>query len=87
MSNTQAVRDSSWYGGTPLWVLAEQHLLLSASFYWVGSEAAMKGIYPSYYYSYNEKINIDEFKKINFGRYELINEFTAEKSRCHAIRK
>jgi hypothetical protein len=27
---------------------------------------------------YNEKINIDEFKKINFSRYELINEFTAE---------
>ena len=27
---------------------------------------------------YNEKINIDEFKKINPGRYELINEFTAE---------
>ena len=25
---------------------------------------------------YNDKVNIDEFKKINFGRYELIKEYT-----------
>lgn len=49
-----------WYGGTPLWVLAEQQQMLSASFYWVGSEADIKGIYPTYYYKYNEKIPIHE---------------------------
>src|ERR1700748_214178 len=49
-----------WYGGTPLWVLAEQNKMLSASFYWVGSEAPIKGIYPTYYYKYNEKIPISE---------------------------
>ncbi|MGZ3776655.1 MAG: alkaline phosphatase family protein [Mucilaginibacter sp.] len=47
-----------WYGGTPLWVLAEQHKMLSASFYWVGSEAPIQGIYPTYYYKYNDKIAI-----------------------------
>lgn len=47
-----------WYGGTPLWVLAEQQQMLSASFYWVGSEAAIKNVRPTYYYHYNEKINI-----------------------------
>jgi predicted AlkP superfamily pyrophosphatase or phosphodiesterase len=52
--------DSVWYGGTPLWVLAEQQQLLSASFYWVGSEAPIKGIYPTYYYKYNEKIAIND---------------------------
>jgi predicted AlkP superfamily pyrophosphatase or phosphodiesterase len=52
--------DSVWYGGTPLWVLAEQQHLLSASFYWVGSEAQIKGIYPTYYYKYNEKIAINQ---------------------------
>lgn len=51
-------RQGEWYGGTPLWVLAEQQHVLSASFYWVGSEASIKGIRPSYYYNYNEKINI-----------------------------
>ena len=49
-----------WYGGTPLWVLAEQHQMVSASFYWVGSEADIKGIYPAYYYKYNDKIPVHE---------------------------
>jgi len=49
-----------WYGGTPLWVLAEQQQMISASFYWVGSEADIKGIYPTYYYKYNDKIPVHE---------------------------
>lgn len=60
IGNKNAVLDSSWYGGVPLWVLAEQNHLLSASFYWVGSEAAIDGVRPTYYYSYNEKIGVDE---------------------------
>jgi len=59
MSNKKAVADSSWYAGTPLWVLAEQQQMLSASFYWVASESAIKGTRPTYYYIYNEKISID----------------------------
>ncbi len=58
MSNVGNVRDSSWYSGTPLWVLAEQQQMLTASFYWVSSEAAIQGIRPTYYYNYNEKITI-----------------------------
>ncbi|MEI9911550.1 MAG: alkaline phosphatase family protein [Bacteroidota bacterium] len=53
------MRDGSWYGGTPLWVLAEQQQMLAASFYWVGTEAAIKGIHPTYYYYYNEDIPVD----------------------------
>jgi predicted AlkP superfamily pyrophosphatase or phosphodiesterase len=56
MSDKAKVRDSSWYGGTPLWVLAEQQHMLAASLFWVGSEAAIKGIRPTYYYNYNEEI-------------------------------
>ena len=53
--------DSLWYnGGTPIWVLAEQQKMLSASFYWVGSEAPVQGIYPTYRYSYNETIPIHD---------------------------
>src|SRR5688572_6226129 len=59
MKKPEAFGDGSWYGGTPLWVLAEQQQMLSASFYWVGTEADIKGIYPTYYYSYNEIIPID----------------------------
>jgi predicted AlkP superfamily pyrophosphatase or phosphodiesterase len=58
MGNKAKVADGSWYYGSPLWVLAEQQHLLSASFYWVASEAAIQNITPTYYYVYNEKIAI-----------------------------
>src|SRR5882724_7574011 len=58
MGDKKAVADSSWYGGTPLWVLAEQQHMLSASFYWVASESAIQGVHPTYYYIYNEKIDM-----------------------------
>jgi predicted AlkP superfamily pyrophosphatase or phosphodiesterase len=58
---SKTANDALWYnGGTPLWVLAEQQKMLSASFYWVGSEAPVKGIRPTYYYRYNEKIDIQQ---------------------------
>jgi predicted AlkP superfamily pyrophosphatase or phosphodiesterase len=56
MSNKAKVGDGSWYGGTPLWVLAEQQHMLAASFYWVASEAKIKEINQTYYYLYNDKI-------------------------------
>jgi len=59
MHDENIVKDSSWYGGTPLWVLAEEQNMLSASFYWVASEAAIHGKKPTYYYNYNSKIDID----------------------------
>lgn len=60
MSNKKQVADSSWYGGKPLWVLAEEQGMLAASFYWVASESAIRGIRPTYYYNYNDKISIDK---------------------------
>ncbi len=58
MSNKKMVADGKWYGGTPLWVLAEQQKMLSASFFWVASEADIQGIKPTYHYIYNEKTSI-----------------------------
>lgn len=54
------VKDPRWYGGVPLWLLAEQQKMLTASFYWVGTEAPIGGLPSSYYYYYNEKIGIDD---------------------------
>ncbi|WP_211309818.1 ectonucleotide pyrophosphatase/phosphodiesterase [Mucilaginibacter yixingensis] len=50
--------ETQWYGGTPLWTLAEQQHMLSACFYWVGGEAREKGFGPTYFYHYNEAINM-----------------------------
>ncbi len=58
MGNPKMVQDGKWYGGTPLWVLAEKQKMLSASFYWVGSEADIQNTRPTYYYVYNEKIDM-----------------------------
>ncbi|MXV49578.1 alkaline phosphatase family protein [Pedobacter sp. HMF7647] len=60
MGDKDVVKDGSWYKGTPLWVLAEEQKMLSASLFWVGSEAAIKGILPTYYYSFNENMGIDQ---------------------------
>ncbi len=59
-SNKAATQDGTWYGGTPLWVLAEQQHMLAANFYWVGSDAAIKGVYSTYYYKHNEKIPVND---------------------------
>ena len=50
------VTDGSWYGGTPLWVLAEKNDMVAASYFWVGSEADIQGIRPSYDYTYDQKV-------------------------------
>lgn len=59
-ANKKSVADGKWYGGTPLWNLAEQQQMLSASFYWVAAESNIQGIIQSYYYHYNDKIGIDD---------------------------
>jgi len=47
--NPDTVRDGSWYGGVPLWSLAEKQGMRSACFFWPGSEAEIDGERPSYY--------------------------------------
>jgi len=49
----KSVGDGTWYGGTPLWVLAEQQGMRSASFFWVASEADIQGVRPSYYLKFD----------------------------------
>lgn len=53
----ELVTDGTWYGGTPLWVLAEQNGIKAASYFFVGSEAAIQGVRPSYYYDYDGRVN------------------------------
>ena len=57
ISRRDLVIDGSWYGGTPLWVLAEKNGIKAASYFFVGSEADVQGIRPSYYYDYDGKVN------------------------------
>jgi predicted AlkP superfamily pyrophosphatase or phosphodiesterase len=51
-----ATTDGSWWGGTPLWVLAEQQGMRAASFFWPGSDAEIQHTRPTYFYKYDGKI-------------------------------
>jgi predicted AlkP superfamily pyrophosphatase or phosphodiesterase len=57
INKRELVTDGTWYGGTPLWVLAEQNGMKAASYFFVGSEADVQGVRPSYYYDYDGRIN------------------------------
>ncbi|MEZ4852322.1 MAG: ectonucleotide pyrophosphatase/phosphodiesterase [Bacteroidia bacterium] len=56
ISNRERVEDGRFYGGTPLWTLAEQQGMKSACYFWVGSEAPINEIRPSYYYIYDGSV-------------------------------
>ncbi len=56
LGNPSVVTDGRWYGGIPLWSLAEQQGMLSASFFWVGSEAKIHGQHPAYYFRYDGSV-------------------------------
>jgi predicted AlkP superfamily pyrophosphatase or phosphodiesterase len=60
----QTVADGTWYGGIPLWVLAEQQGMRSASFFWVGSEADIQGVRPSYYLKFDKNNNPPNGKRV-----------------------
>lgn len=57
IGKTEIVQDGSWYGGTPLWVLAEQNNMKAASYFFVGSEADVQGVRPSYYHPYDGRVS------------------------------
>ncbi len=43
-----------WYGGTPIWKLAEDQGKIAACYFWPGSEVEHAGHLPTYYYPYRE---------------------------------
>jgi predicted AlkP superfamily pyrophosphatase or phosphodiesterase len=55
MYDTQASNDGSWYGGVPLWSLAESQGMRTACLLWVACEAKIAGFRPSYYATWDAK--------------------------------
>lgn len=60
MSSQENAEDGSWYGGLPLWSLAEKQGMVTASMQWVGSASDAGGTRPTYYYHYHEKFTPQE---------------------------
>jgi len=55
MANHDAVVDRRWWDqGEPLWVTAEKAGVRSATMFWPGSEAAVRGVRPSLWLPFNQ---------------------------------
>lgn len=65
ISDRDIVEDGTWYGGTPLWVLAQKNGVKAASYFFVGSEAPVQGVRPSYYFTYDGNVpNLTRISKV-----------------------
>jgi predicted AlkP superfamily pyrophosphatase or phosphodiesterase len=53
ISDRSTVEDGTWYGGEPLWVTAERQGMVAASYFWIGSEADVLGVRPTYWQRYD----------------------------------
>jgi predicted AlkP superfamily pyrophosphatase or phosphodiesterase len=57
LSNRDAVGDGRWWdGGEPIWVGAHNAGLRSATMFWPGSEAEVRGVRPDYWQVFDAKI-------------------------------
>ena len=50
------VADGTWYRGEPIWVTAESQGMVAACFFFPGSEAAIKGVRPTFWNKYDGSI-------------------------------
>ncbi|MGA9573552.1 MAG: ectonucleotide pyrophosphatase/phosphodiesterase [Lysobacterales bacterium] len=53
----ETVGDRRFYGGEPIWVTAEKQGMVSAAFFFVGTEAPVAGISPTHWRTYDKKIS------------------------------
>jgi len=54
------VQDGKWYLAEPIWVTAEKQGMVSAAYYFVGTEADVAGVRPSYWYAFDASISGEE---------------------------
>ena len=54
LSDRAAVGNGSWWGGEPIWVTAENAGLPTATLFWPGSEAPVRGVQPTRWHLFDE---------------------------------
>lgn len=58
LSNSAAVTDRRWWDqAEPLWVTAEKQQVRTATMFWPGSEAAIRGVRPTRYATFDGKVS------------------------------
>jgi predicted AlkP superfamily pyrophosphatase or phosphodiesterase len=53
LGDRASIEDGRWWGGEPLWVTIERQGLRSATCFWPGSEAEIRGVRPTYWMRYD----------------------------------
>lgn len=52
--------EGQWYGGQPIWLLAEEQGVRAATFFWPGTDAEIGGRRPSYFRKYDGRVSHQE---------------------------
>ncbi|MDB6094672.1 MAG: Nucleotide diphosphatase [Verrucomicrobia bacterium] len=55
-----SVHESSWWGGEPIWVTAIKQGRPAMTSFWAGSEAAIKGVRPTFWHQYDYSIPFEK---------------------------
>ncbi|KAL7648217.1 UNVERIFIED_CONTAM: hypothetical protein RMT77_000120 [Armadillidium vulgare] len=58
--STKETKEGRWWGGEPIWNTLRKNGLLSATYYWPGSESPINGHQPNYWYEYKRKIPLSQ---------------------------
>jgi len=56
INNRETVEDGGFYAGTPIWAQAALSGMVTASYFFVGTEAEIQGYRPSSYYNFDSKV-------------------------------
>jgi predicted AlkP superfamily pyrophosphatase or phosphodiesterase len=80
IGDREKVEDGTFYGGSPIWVTANKAGIVTASYFFVGSEADVQGIRPTYYFRYDGSVK-------NEARVDQVLQWLEmpEKERPHMI--
>jgi predicted AlkP superfamily pyrophosphatase or phosphodiesterase len=58
--SADTAKDARWWGGEPVWVTAIRQGRAAGAMFWPGSEAAIRGVRPTYWRPYDEKYPNDD---------------------------
>jgi len=56
IAKREAVQDGKWYSGEPVWVAAEKAGMVTAAYYFVGTEADIQGVPMTYWHTFDASV-------------------------------
>ena len=90
--NRHTVQDGSWYGGEPVWVAAERSGMVTAAYYFVGTEAPVNDIPLSHWRLFDPSVSgsrrveqvLDWLKMEDGQRPHLGNALFRRRGQCNS---